>query len=102
MEARTNHFMIERAQRVIAAIDSSKIGLVTLAKMVDLADIQVLVTDSGVTEEQVRHIRAAGVEVHVVDVPAPTAGQLSGCDRSLREALRAYEVKALVATSALG
>ncbi|HJE50802.1 MAG TPA: DeoR/GlpR family DNA-binding transcription regulator [Tessaracoccus flavescens] len=73
VEARTNHFMIERAQRVIAAIDSSKIGLVTLAKMVDLKDIDLLVTDSGATDEQLRRIRAAGVEVHVVDVPTPTA-----------------------------
>jgi len=49
IEARTNHTMIERAQRVIAVADASKIGHVTLAKMADLSEIDILVTDSNDT-----------------------------------------------------
>lgn len=65
-EARTNHAMIERAQRVIAVVDSSKVGTVTLAKMADLSDIDVLITDTGVDPEELAHIRDAGVEVQMV------------------------------------
>lgn len=65
-EARTNHAMIERAQRVIAVVDSSKVGTVTLAKMADLSDIDVLITDTGVDPEELEHIRKAGVEVQMV------------------------------------
>ena len=68
--ARTNHTMIERAQRVIAVADASKIGHVTLAKMADLSEIDILVTDSNAPEEELAHIRELGVEVVVVPVPA--------------------------------
>ena len=61
--------MIERAQRVIVAIDSTKIGHTTLARVADLKDIQVLVTDSGAPEAELQRIRNAGVEVHVVEGP---------------------------------
>jgi len=47
IEARTNHTMIERAQRVIAVADASKIGHVTLAKMADLSEIDILVVLRG-------------------------------------------------------
>lgn len=70
IEARTNHTMIERAQRVIAVADATKIGHVTLAKMADLTEIDVLVTDSNAPADELAHIREAGVEV--VIVPAPT------------------------------
>lgn len=64
-EARTNQLMLDRAQRVIATVDSSKLGTVTLAKVVDLADIDVLVTDDGAKASTIAEIRAAGVEVLV-------------------------------------
>lgn len=66
IEARTNHTMIERAQRVIAVVDSSKVGHVTLSKMGDLSEIDVLVTDEGAPESELARIRAAGVEVHII------------------------------------
>ena len=74
IEARTNYLMIERAQRVIAAVDSSKIGTVTLAKMVDLAEVQVFVTDSRAKQADLDRLRATGIEVHVVDVPSDHPG----------------------------
>lgn len=67
IEARTNYAMIERSQRVIVAVDSSKIGIPTLAKMADISEIDVLVTDSGAPAEELERLRDAGVEVHVVD-----------------------------------
>ncbi len=63
IEARTNYAMIERAQRVIVAVDSTKLGHVTLAKMADITDFHVLVTDSGAPEDELQAFRDAGVEV---------------------------------------
>ncbi|MBI3212210.1 MAG: DeoR/GlpR transcriptional regulator [Mycobacterium sp.] len=67
-EARTAIAMAANAQRVIVAVDGSKIGKVTLAKMVPLSQIDHLVTDSGADAGQLERIEAAGVAVHVVDV----------------------------------
>ena len=72
IEARTNHTMIERAQRVIAVADASKIGHVTLAKMADLGEIDVLVTDSGAPADELARIRDAGIEVVIVPAPSET------------------------------
>lgn len=67
-EARTNHAMVAHAQRVIVAADGSKVGRVTLAKMADLGEVHVLVTDSTADPDELDRIRAAGVEVVVVPV----------------------------------
>ncbi|WP_242639967.1 DeoR/GlpR family DNA-binding transcription regulator [Mycolicibacterium sp. S2-37] len=67
-EARTSIVMADNAQRVIVAVDGSKIGKVTFANMVGLNRIDDLVTDSGADPAQLERIAAAGVEVHVVDV----------------------------------
>ncbi len=66
IEARTNHTMIERADRVIVVVDSSKVGNVTLSKMGDLSEIDVLVTDSGAQPQEIARIRDAGVDVHIL------------------------------------
>lgn len=71
VEARTNHTLIERAQRVIAVGDASKIGTVTLAKMANLSEIDVLVTDSTASPAELARIREAGIDVHVVPAPDP-------------------------------
>lgn len=67
-EARTAMAMAANAQRVIVPVDGSKIGKVTLAKMVPLSEIDHLVTDSTADPRQVELIGAAGVQVHVVEV----------------------------------
>ncbi|MGA4507648.1 DeoR/GlpR family DNA-binding transcription regulator [Propionibacteriaceae bacterium G1746] len=70
VEAGTNHTMIERAQRVICVADSTKIGVVTLARLAQLTDIDMLITDSlAANEAELQRIRNAGVDVIVVDVP---------------------------------
>jgi DeoR family transcriptional regulator of aga operon len=68
-EARTNTAMVRHAQRVVVVADSSKVGRITLAKVADISEIHDLVTDSGASPDEVRRIRAAGVRVHLVDLP---------------------------------
>lgn len=68
-EASTNHTMIERAQRVICVADGTKVGQMTLAKLADLSDVDLLVTDSHADPAELARIRRAGVEVLVVPHP---------------------------------
>lgn len=65
-EARTNHAMVAHAERVVVVADGSKVGRVTLAKMADLEEIDVLVTDSSADPDALHAIAEAGVVVQVV------------------------------------
>lgn len=67
VEAGTNHTMIERAQQVICVADGSKIGVVTLARLAELSDVDMLITDSSADPAELARIRAAGVRVVVVE-----------------------------------
>jgi DeoR family transcriptional regulator, aga operon transcriptional repressor len=67
-EARTAIAMAANAQRVVVAVDGSKIGKVTLAKMAALDQLDHLVTDSTADVKQLQRIAEYGVRVHVVDV----------------------------------
>ncbi|WP_422746961.1 DeoR/GlpR family DNA-binding transcription regulator [Mycobacterium sp. WMMD1722] len=67
-EARTAIAMATNAQQVVVAVDGSKIGRITFAKMVSPRQIHHLVTDSTANVEQLERISSAGVHVHVVDV----------------------------------
>lgn len=71
IEARTNHTMIERAQRVIVVVDSSKVGHVTLSKMAELSEIDVLITDADAPADEIARIRDAGVDVHIMPTSTP-------------------------------
>ena len=46
IEAATNHTMIKRAARIIAAVDGSKIGRVTLAKLAEAKDCLLYTSDA--------------------------------------------------------
>jgi len=65
-EARTNGTMVSHAGRVVVVCDGSKVGRRTMARMADISDVAVLVTDEEAPEEALAAIRAAGVQVHVV------------------------------------
>jgi DeoR family transcriptional regulator, aga operon transcriptional repressor len=67
-EARTAIAMAANAQRVVVAVDGSKIGKITLAKMAALDQLDHLVTDSTADVKQLQRIAEYGVRVHVVDV----------------------------------
>ncbi|MFF1571967.1 DeoR/GlpR family DNA-binding transcription regulator [Leifsonia sp. NPDC058292] len=66
-EARTNHAMVAKAQRAVVVADGSKIGRVALAQCAPIDEIATLITDSSADPEELQRIRAAGVEVVVVD-----------------------------------
>ncbi len=66
VEARTDQHMIERAQRVIVVADKSKLGQVTMAKLADVSAVDLLITEADAPADQVRELRAAGLEVQLV------------------------------------
>ncbi|WP_230208035.1 DeoR/GlpR family DNA-binding transcription regulator [Microlunatus sp. Gsoil 973] len=66
-EARTNHAMAVSAQRTVVVADGSKIGNAALARMVEITDIQILITDSSADPTELEKIGATGVEVVVAD-----------------------------------
>ncbi|MEW2065807.1 DeoR/GlpR family DNA-binding transcription regulator [Streptomyces sp. NPDC007346] len=65
-EASVNRLLAERAQRVVVAADSSKIGKRAFARVCDLGLVDVLVTDSNVTAEARDRFGDAGVQVITV------------------------------------
>lgn len=67
IEAGTNHTMIERAQRVICVCDSSKMGVATLAKLADLDEIDLLITDTDADPALLDGLRARGVRIELVE-----------------------------------
>ncbi|MGW5718473.1 DeoR/GlpR family DNA-binding transcription regulator [Amycolatopsis sp. NPDC003865] len=69
-EARTNRAMLGRAQRVVVIADGSKLGRRTLARIGDITEVDELITDPSADSGSVAAIRAAGVRVTVVDLPA--------------------------------
>jgi len=66
VEAHTNLALIERAARVIAVADSSKIGRIAFAKICGLERLHELITDERAEAPSIRGIREAGVEVFAV------------------------------------
>ena len=70
--ARVNGALIERAQRVIVLVDSTKIGRVALAPVCSMSQINVLITDSGIQPDLAEELRASGCELVIVD-PAKLA-----------------------------
>jgi DeoR family transcriptional regulator of aga operon len=66
-EARTNNAMVRHAQRTVVVADGSKIGRLALAQVTDLTAVSALITDASADPVELDLIRAAGVEVHVVD-----------------------------------
>jgi DeoR family transcriptional regulator of aga operon len=64
-EARTNHAMVAKARRTVVVADGSKVGRVALAQCSAIQQVETLITDSTAGPEELRRIRAAGVEVVV-------------------------------------
>lgn len=68
-EARTNNAMVSRADRVVVVADGSKIGRATLAKVADLSELDVLITDSTADPVELEAIASSGVDVRVAPDP---------------------------------
>ncbi len=62
-EANINHVMTSRARRVVVVADSTKLLNRAFARICDLSDVHVLITDTGTTEEIAEKFIAHGVEV---------------------------------------
>jgi len=58
--------MLKQSKRVIVAADSSKLGKVSPAFICPLAEIHVLITDTGATDQAIAPYREQGIEVHRV------------------------------------
>jgi DeoR family transcriptional regulator of aga operon len=65
-EAAVFRAMAKQAKQVIVVADSSKIGMVSPALICPVTDIDILVTDSGITPEALAAFRSRGVEVIAV------------------------------------
>lgn len=66
-EASISARLIERSSRVIVVADSSKIGLDAFARIGTVEEIDELVTDDAADPEALDALRAAGIEVHLVE-----------------------------------
>lgn len=66
VEARTDQGFAERSQRLVVVADSSKVGRVTLARIVPASRAALLVTDVGAPADEVARLRDAGLEVLLV------------------------------------
>jgi DeoR family transcriptional regulator of aga operon len=62
-EASINQLMARQARKVIIVADSSKVGQRAFARICGPADIDVLVTDTGIAPDDIVTLEAAGVEV---------------------------------------
>ncbi|MNQ96763.1 HTH-type transcriptional repressor GlcR [compost metagenome] len=64
-EAVISRKMMQRAEEVILVADHSKFGLSTFARVANLADISMLVTDAGCPKDWIDKVEALGIEVRV-------------------------------------
>jgi DeoR family fructose operon transcriptional repressor len=65
-EAELKRVMMKCGKEVIVVMDSSKFEKVTFSFVSDFSMIDKLITDSGISEETIRHLEECGVEVIVV------------------------------------
>jgi DeoR family fructose operon transcriptional repressor len=64
-EAATKRAMVAAARRVVCLADSSKVGTESPVRFAELAEVDVLVTDDGISDADRRALERAGVEVVV-------------------------------------
>ncbi|HEY8463851.1 MAG TPA: DeoR/GlpR family DNA-binding transcription regulator [Bacillota bacterium] len=65
-EAEIKARFIKAAQRRVVLADSGKVGKVALAKVADLSEIDLLITDRATAPETIASLREAGLEVQLV------------------------------------
>jgi len=65
VEARRQRKFIDRATRVVALCDSSKIGRCSYARVGPLSLLDTIVTDRGISDDDLQAISDTGVEVVV-------------------------------------
>jgi DeoR family transcriptional regulator, aga operon transcriptional repressor len=65
-EAAVFRAMSRRSKQVIVAADSSKVGMISPGVICPVTDIDVLITDDGISDEAVKAFKRADVEVLIV------------------------------------
>ncbi|RSD16400.1 DeoR/GlpR family DNA-binding transcription regulator [Amycolatopsis eburnea] len=65
-EASINRLMVERAERVVAVADGSKLGRRAFARICETTQVHALVTDTDADPDALRAFEAAGVAVQAV------------------------------------
>ncbi|TYB45588.1 DeoR/GlpR family DNA-binding transcription regulator [Actinomadura chibensis] len=65
-EAAVKRMMYGAARRRILLADHSKVGHVSMLKYADLSDVDLLITDDGVDDRELKKLRAAGLAVRCV------------------------------------
>ena len=58
--------MIASAQRSVVAADHTKFGRVALARICDLSEVDLILTDSGLEGEMVTRLKKLGVQTEMV------------------------------------
>ncbi len=66
-EAATKRRMISAGQRTVVVADGSKLGNISVVKVADLSDIDLVITGSSAPREVVHELESAGVSVEIVD-----------------------------------
>jgi len=66
-EASLNHKMVERARNVVVLADSSKFGVISLHRIVQLDRVNTIITDAGISPEYRDGLRKAGIELLIAD-----------------------------------
>lgn len=66
-EAETNSVLVANTREVVLIVDSTKLGRISLATFATLADVDVLITDSGTDDKTLERLRGAVPRVVVVD-----------------------------------
>lgn len=69
-ESALKEMMVANATRVVALLDSSKLGRTALSPFAEVTSIDVIVTDDGADPGIVADLREVGVEVCIAKVPA--------------------------------
>lgn len=66
MEAALNRKMIQTAQKTIVLADSSKFGRRGFSKIVDMEEVDQIITDSGISASTARTVEEMGIELTIV------------------------------------
>ncbi len=66
-EAETNGYLVDAARRVVVVADSSKLGVVALARIIPLSRVDVVITDQGAPRQLLREIELSGPQVVVAE-----------------------------------
>jgi DeoR family fructose operon transcriptional repressor len=69
-EARIKRAMIASARKVVLLADHTKLDSDCFAKFADLADVDLLISDAGLSDTAAAHLRQTGLEVVLASPPA--------------------------------